>query len=130
MSHLDNLPLAKNEDGFPMEVSFIDRKFSVQYRLYEPSSEMVDGNVVYTHVFDIDLAREQDARDWMYAYNFFILVSDHGDPRQDSSLKQKFRDHSQWAVANSKYETVRDGHGFTFTRITFKNNPPASLVIG
>lgn len=129
MSHLDDLPLAKDADGFPLELSFIDRKFSVQFRLYEPMAESVDGETVYTHVFDLDVAREQDARDWMYAYNFSILVSDHGDPRQDPSLKKRFRDHSDWVAANSRYETVRDSKGFTFMRVTFKDNPPAHLVI-
>ena len=129
MNYLDDLPLAKDGNGFPLELSFIDRKFSVQFRFYEPMAESVDGKTVYTHVLDLDVASEQDARDWMYAYNFSTLVSDHGDPRQDSSLKKRFRDHSDWVAANSRYQTVRDSKGFTFMRVTFKDNLPAHLVI-
>lgn len=129
MSYLDDLPLAKDADGFPIEVSGIDSAFGVQFRLYEPMSQTVGNDVVYTHVIDLDVAREQDAEDWMHAYTIRILASEFGDHRRDPVRKQRYHDRANWAVANAKYETVRDDKGFTFMRMTFTDNPPAHLVI-
>ena len=127
--NIHDLPLARDEEGFPREITFTDRAFSVVFRLYEPIADDSGDETIYTHVIDLDVSNEKDARDWMYAYTIRILVSDHGDHRRDPVLKKQFRDYADWVVANSRYEVVKNTKDFDFMRITFTDNPPEHLVI-
>ena len=122
---IHDLPLARDKDGMPMEAVRVSTVFSVLYRLYDPIENEVNGETVYTHVIDLDVGNEQDAKDWLYAYNFRILISDHGDHQQDPVIKKRYKDHSDWVVANSRYEVVKDTKGFDLVRVTFTDNLPA-----
>ncbi len=121
---IHDLPLARDKDGHPVEVVRIDTAFSVLYRLYEPIDKEVNGETVYTHVIDLDVCNEHDARDWMYAYNFRVLVAEQGDHRHDPVIKKRYRDYADWVVENSQYEAVKNTKGFDFVRVTFTDNLP------
>ena len=126
--NLNDLPLARNKDGHPVEVARVDTAFSVLYRLYNPIDNEVNGETVYTHVIDLDVSNEHDAKDWLYAYNFRILVSEHGDHRHDPVIKKRYRDHADWVVENSRYEAMKSTKGFDFVRVTFVDNLPPSRL--
>jgi len=122
-SKFKNLALAKDEYGCNMEVSMIDTKSPVQFRLYEPVETLVGDDVFYTHIIDLDVSFFKEAQIWNRAYTLHLL-EDMGDTSQ-----QLFQDHADWVVNVTTYETVFDKTGAPFMRLTFTDNPPAHLVI-